>query len=95
VSLPTISRLLQAQNYSLRVNHKRLAGKPSPQRDQQFRYLVRFRQAYICVKSAQGRTTELCFPHAASRTVHASLPAHGAPPVLPASPQTASRAKAG
>lgn len=47
VSLPTISRLLQARKYSLRVNHKRLASKPSPQRDQQFRYLVRFRQAYV------------------------------------------------
>ena len=47
VSLPTISRLLQAQDYSLRVNHKRLAGKPSPDRDKQFRYLVRWRQAYL------------------------------------------------
>jgi hypothetical protein len=47
VSLPTISRLLQAQDYSLRVNHKRIAGKPSPDRDKQFRYLVRYRQAYL------------------------------------------------
>lgn len=47
ISLPTISRLLQAQNYSLRVNHKRRAGKPSPDRDQQFRYLVRWRKAYL------------------------------------------------
>lgn len=46
VSLPTISRLLRTGDYSLRVNHKRLAGKQSPHRDQQFRYLVRWRQAY-------------------------------------------------
>jgi hypothetical protein len=46
VSLPTISRLLQGRDYSLRVNHKRLAGKQSPYRDEQFRYIVRWRQAY-------------------------------------------------
>lgn len=40
VSLPTISRLLRARDYSLRVNHKRLAGQQSPDRDQQFRYLI-------------------------------------------------------
>jgi len=32
VSAPTISRLLQSRAYSLRVNHKRLAGKQSPGR---------------------------------------------------------------
>lgn len=47
ISLPTISRLLQAQDYSLRVNHKRIGGKQSPHRDEQFRYLVRWRQAYL------------------------------------------------
>jgi hypothetical protein len=47
VSLPTISRLLKARDYSLKVNHKRLAGKQSPHRDQQFRYIVRWRQAYL------------------------------------------------
>jgi hypothetical protein len=47
VSLPTISRLLRQHDYSLRVNHKRMGGKPSPDRDQQFRYLVRWRQAYL------------------------------------------------
>jgi Rhodopirellula transposase DDE domain len=47
ISLPTISRLLQRQDYSLRVNHKRLAGKQSPYRDQQFRYIGRWRQAYL------------------------------------------------
>lgn len=47
VSLPTISRLLQKRDYSLRVNHKRVAGKQSPDRDKQFRYIVRWRQAYL------------------------------------------------
>jgi hypothetical protein len=47
ISLPTISRLLQARDYSLRVNHKRLVGKQSPHRDQQFHYIVRWRQAYL------------------------------------------------
>jgi hypothetical protein len=47
ISLPTISRLLQTQDYSLRVNHKRLAGKQSPHRDQQFSYIGRWRQAYL------------------------------------------------
>lgn len=47
VSLPTISRLLQGRDYSLRVNHKRVAGKQSPHRDEQFRYIVRWRQAYL------------------------------------------------
>jgi len=47
ISPPTISRLLQAGDYSLQVNHKRLAGKQSLGRDEQFRYLVRWRQAYL------------------------------------------------
>ena len=47
ISLPTISRLLQARDYSLRVNHKRLAGKQSLHRDEQFRYIGRWRQAYL------------------------------------------------
>jgi hypothetical protein len=63
VSLPTISRLLQTRDYSLRVNHKRIAGKPSPNRDKQFRYLVRYRQAYLRhywpVISVDAKKTEL------------------------------------
>ncbi len=47
LSPPTISRLLQAQDYSLQVNHKRVAGKQSPGRDEQFRYIVRWSQAYL------------------------------------------------
>ena len=47
LSPPTISRLLQAGDYSLQVNHKRIAGKQSPGRDAQLRYIVRWRQAYL------------------------------------------------
>jgi hypothetical protein len=47
ISLPPISRLLQGRDYSLRVNHKRVASKQSPDRDAQFRYIVRWRQAYL------------------------------------------------
>jgi hypothetical protein len=47
ISPPTISRLLQAGDYSLQVNYKRIAGKQSPGRDKQFRYIVRWRQAYL------------------------------------------------
>lgn len=47
LSPPTISRLLQGRDYSLQVNHKRVAGKQSLGRDEQFRYIVRWRQAYV------------------------------------------------
>jgi hypothetical protein len=47
VSLPTISRLLRERDYSLRVNHKRVAGKQCPERDQQFAYIIRWRKAYL------------------------------------------------
>jgi Rhodopirellula transposase DDE domain len=47
VSAPTISRLLRLRKYSLRVNHKRLAGKQSPGRDEQFRYIARQRKAFL------------------------------------------------
>lgn len=47
ISPPTISRMLQAGDYSLQVNHKRMAGKQSLGRDEQFRYLTRWRQAYL------------------------------------------------
>ena len=47
VSAPTVSRLLRDQKYSLRVNYKRLAGKPSSGRDEQFQYLARQRKAFL------------------------------------------------
>jgi DDE family transposase len=47
VSAPTVSRLLRDRKYSLRVNHKRLAGKQSPGRDEQFQYIARQRKAFL------------------------------------------------
>jgi len=47
LSAPTISRLLRWREYSLRVNHKRLAGKQSVGRDEQFRYLAQQRQRFL------------------------------------------------
>jgi hypothetical protein len=46
-SAPTVARLLRAQGYSQRVNHKRRAGKrQSPWRDEQFGYIARQRVAH-------------------------------------------------
>lgn len=39
VSKPVISRILRANDYSLRANVKRTAGQQQPERDQQFRYI--------------------------------------------------------
>ena len=36
----TVARLLKAMGYSLRVNHKKLAGASHPNRDQQFRNIT-------------------------------------------------------
>ncbi len=47
LSPPTISSLLQERDYSLQVNHKRVAGKQYPDRDEQFRYIVRWRRIYL------------------------------------------------
>lgn len=62
VSSPTISRLLQEEDYSLKANRKRLSGKQNPERDQQFRYLVRWRKAYLSrgwpVISVDAKKTE-------------------------------------
>ena len=38
------ARLLKAMGYSLRVNHKKLAGASHPNRDQQFRYITELRE---------------------------------------------------
>ena len=40
----TVARLLKAMGYSLRVNHKKLAGASHPNRDQQFRYITELRE---------------------------------------------------
>jgi hypothetical protein len=43
----TVARLLRQHNDSLRTNRKRLAGIHNPDRDRQFRYLVRLRRLYL------------------------------------------------
>ena len=40
----TVARLLKAMGYSLRVNHKKLAGASHPNRDRQFRHITKLRQ---------------------------------------------------
>ena len=40
----TVARLLKAMGYSLRVNHKKLAGASNPNRDQQFRHITALRE---------------------------------------------------
>jgi hypothetical protein len=44
VSPKTVARLLKELKFSLRVNHKKLAGKSNPYRNQQFEYILRMRQ---------------------------------------------------
>lgn len=44
---PTIARLLRQLHYSLRTNHKRVAGIRDLDRDRQYRYPTRLRRLYI------------------------------------------------
>jgi hypothetical protein len=46
VGQSTVARLLKKLHYSLRVNQKRIAGKSSPYRDQQFAQIKKARQAF-------------------------------------------------
>jgi hypothetical protein len=46
VSPKTVARLLKGLKYSLRVNHKKLAGKSNPYRDLQFQYIHRTRRRF-------------------------------------------------
>jgi hypothetical protein len=46
VSPNTVARLLRGLKFSLRVNHKKLAGKSSPYRNQQFEYISRMRRRF-------------------------------------------------
>ena len=59
----TVRRMLRQQDYSLRANVKRLAGPPHPDREQQFQYLQRQRQAFgaagLPVLSVDGKKKEL------------------------------------
>lgn len=47
LSAPTISRVLRQGRDSLRLNRKRLAGRQSPGRDEQFGYIACVRQAFL------------------------------------------------
>jgi hypothetical protein len=47
LSPPTIARLLRRLGFSLRTNRKRVPGVVDPDRDRQFRYLLRLRRLYI------------------------------------------------
>src|SRR5215204_4175196 len=51
LSAPTVARLLRERGYALRVNRKKLAGKQSPGRDEQFLYLARERAAFLSRQS--------------------------------------------
>jgi hypothetical protein len=44
VSPKTVARLLQELKFSLRVNHKKLAGNSNPHRNRQFEYIDRMRR---------------------------------------------------
>ena len=46
VSPKTVARLLRGLKFSLRVNHKKFAGKSSPFRNQQFEYINRMRRRF-------------------------------------------------
>lgn len=46
ISRNTVARLLKGLGYSLRVNHKKIAGKASPWRDQQFRQITKTRRSF-------------------------------------------------
>ena len=46
VSPKTVARLLKGLKFSLRVNHKKLAGTSSPFRNQQFEYISRMRRRF-------------------------------------------------
>ncbi len=47
VSLPVISRLLKAQEYRLRVNHKEAEGPSHPERTSQFAHIQEQREAHV------------------------------------------------
>ena len=47
ISAPTVARVLCERDYALRVNRKKLAGKQSPGRDQQFLYIAQQRAGFL------------------------------------------------
>jgi len=46
VSANTVGRLLKEMDFSLRVNHKKLATRSAPDRDQQFEYIAKAREFF-------------------------------------------------
>jgi hypothetical protein len=63
VQRTTVVRLLRLKRYALRVNRKRLSRQHDPQRDQQFRYIIRqrrkFQRAGLPVISVDTKKKEL------------------------------------
>ena len=47
VSPNTVGRLLKGLKFSLRVNHKKLAGSSNPYRNEQFEYINRMRKRFL------------------------------------------------
>ncbi len=47
ISHTTVRRLLKKLDYSLRANVKRLSGPPHPDRDRQFRHILRTQRAFL------------------------------------------------
>lgn len=47
VSPKTVARLLKGMGYSLRVNHKKIALRASPDREEQFAYLTELREDFL------------------------------------------------
>ncbi|MBI4881336.1 MAG: hypothetical protein HY812_17000 [Planctomycetes bacterium] len=47
VSPNTVGRLLKDLNYSLRVNHKKVARTSPTTRDRQFEYIAELKQVYL------------------------------------------------
>jgi len=47
ISAPSVARLLRERDYAMRVNRKKLAGKQSPGRDEQFLYIAKLRAAFL------------------------------------------------
>ena len=53
----TVARLLKAMGYSLRVNHKKLAGASNPNRDRQFRHITDLRDRCAADNSPSSAST--------------------------------------
>lgn len=43
----TVAKLLKQMGFSLRVNHKKLASKSAPDRDEQFNYIAELRERFV------------------------------------------------